>query len=185
MKGSFLPAVGPRERPPTARRGFMATARNSGGHEVPRRPPTTPSASWPDADPRRAITEPRTAQQVDDRGDPVSISLLSSFRWFLEFADDKVVEVPGFIPGQKEGVRILHATEPAPTAERRPRPTVRAATDSRSVERSRRGKKMDPYGAGPARKWLERAKQRLAAWALLAGDPERAQRGRQSNGVRG
>ena len=41
---------------------------------------------------------------------------------------------------------------------------------------------MDPYGAGPARKWLERAKQRLAAWALLAGDPERAQRGRQSNG---
>jgi hypothetical protein len=75
MKGSFLPAVGPRERPPTARRGFMATARNSGGHEVPRRPPTTPSASWPDADPRRAITEPRTVQQVDDRGDPASISL--------------------------------------------------------------------------------------------------------------
>jgi hypothetical protein len=35
------------------------------------------SALWPDADPRRAITEPRTAQQVDDRGDPVSISLLS------------------------------------------------------------------------------------------------------------
>ena len=34
---------------------------------------------------------------------PVSISLLSSFRWFLEFADDKVVEVPGFIPGKKEG----------------------------------------------------------------------------------
>jgi hypothetical protein len=27
----------------------------------------------------------------------------SSFRWFLEFADDKVVEVPRFIPGQKEG----------------------------------------------------------------------------------
>jgi hypothetical protein len=103
MKGSFLPAVGPRERPPTAWRGFMATARNSDGHEVPRRPPTTPSASWPDVDPRRAITEPRTAQQVDDRGDPASISLLSSFRWFLEFADDKVVEVPGFIPGQKEG----------------------------------------------------------------------------------
>jgi hypothetical protein len=40
----------------------------------PRRPPTTPSASWPDADPRRAITEPRTAQQVDDREDPTSIS---------------------------------------------------------------------------------------------------------------
>jgi hypothetical protein len=67
-----------------ARRGFMATARNSSGHEVPRRPLTTPSASWPDADPRRAITEPRTAQQVDDRGDPVSISLLSFSLWLLQ-----------------------------------------------------------------------------------------------------
>jgi hypothetical protein len=126
----------------------MATARNSGGHEVPRRPPTTPSASWPEADPRRAITEPRTAQQVDDRGDPVSISLLSSFRWFLEFADDKVVEVPGFIPGQKEGGPhpTRHGTGPNGRAETQ---TVRAATDSRSVERSRRGKKMDPDVRAP------------------------------------
>jgi hypothetical protein len=115
MKGSFLPAVGPRERLPTARRGFMATARNSDGHEVPRRPPTTPSASWPDADPRRAITEPRTAQQVDDRGDPVSISLLTTFRWLLELADDKVVEVPGFIPAQKEGGSAPHARSRRPS----------------------------------------------------------------------
>uniref|UniRef100_A0A804PR26 Protein kinase domain-containing protein n=1 Tax=Zea mays TaxID=4577 RepID=A0A804PR26_MAIZE len=35
-------------------------------------------------------------------------------------------------PDRRRGVRILRATEPAPTAERRPRPTVRAATDSRS-----------------------------------------------------
>jgi hypothetical protein len=30
-KGSSLPAIGSQERPATAQRGFMATARNSGG----------------------------------------------------------------------------------------------------------------------------------------------------------
>jgi hypothetical protein len=48
---------------------------------------------------------PQTPSDLGKRRTALAVyfSLLSSFRWFLEFVDDKVVEVPGFIPGQKEG----------------------------------------------------------------------------------
>jgi hypothetical protein len=67
----------------------------------------------------------------------------SSFRWFLEFADDKVVEVPRFIPGQKEGGSASYAPrnrpqrpsgDPDPRCARR-RSLLRVSGDTRgSVE---------------------------------------------------
>jgi hypothetical protein len=40
--------------------GAAGAVRNSGGHKVPRRPPTTPRTSRPAVDPRSAIAKPQT-----------------------------------------------------------------------------------------------------------------------------